>query len=132
MISINSGVLSLNTRRNVSFAAVVAGAPAVCEVGGIIKVRAAAEETNAAGAKRSASPSEIRVIRNVGLRTVPLITRLDAGHADRRFTPIPARRPGDTSPTCRRRRRNPKSHSRLVRLDVTQYHRQRIRRIRRL
>src|SRR3984957_4058478 len=128
----NSGVLSLNTRRKVSFAAEVAGAPTVCEVDGITKVRAAVEETNAASAKSSVRLSETRVIRNAALRAIPLIACLDASHAERRFTPIPACRPGGTSSTRRLPGRNPKSYARLVCLNMAQRHRQGIRRLRRL
>ncbi len=139
----NSGVLSLNTRRNVSFAAAEAG-PAFDAAETVVFTKwDAVPETKLAGAQKQNKKKQIAVsvIRTAALKSIPLIARLDANHANRRFTPIsPARPLASRHPNRRRtrsnrssparRHRNPKSHPRLIRLNVAERHRQCVRGIR--
>src|SRR5579863_5070385 len=133
MISMNSGALSLNTRRNVSLAVVEAAAgEATLKVVDLTGVRAASAEAPLPDAKNRQKPTKRGLIRKVGLRAIPFIACLDARRTERRFTAIPPR----WTPTHRRsdarRSWNSKSHPRLVRLDMAKRDRQRVRRIRRL
>src|SRR5579871_5041060 len=139
MISMNSGELSLNTRRNVSFAAVEAAAGVPVTAGDaalkaldFARVRADSSKAPAPDAKTRQKPSQKGVIRNAGLVAIPLIARLDAGHTNRCFTRVSPRRAPIPRHSHARRHRNPKSHPRLICLDVTKRDRKRIRRIRRL
>src|SRR5580704_16487952 len=135
MISMNSGALSLNTRRNESFAAVEAAATARAAAFKAVDfsgVPADSAEAPAPDAKNRQKPSKTGLIRKAGLRAIPFIACLDARHTEWRFTTIPPRRAQIPRRSDARRRWNPKSHPRLIRLNMTKCHRQRIRRIRRL
>src|SRR5580700_5931431 len=89
----NSGALSLNTRRKVSLAVVdaAAGASAFKAVD-FSGVRAASVEAPAPDAKNRQKPSKKGLIRKAGLRAIPFIACLDARHTEWRFTAIPPRR----------------------------------------
>src|ERR1700760_4341553 len=106
----NSGELSLNTRRKVSFAAAAAGGFAERSAARVPAFKLwecpGAGHPNPASAKTREENTKTRVARKTGLGAVVFIACLDARDADRRFTPIAPAHARSTHPSRRLRRRN--------------------------